>query len=88
MGLECSTCQGMGSEKSQEEEQCGQERMVEEKAAGLVEGWWSNVGMMEDKQRAAVWMKAGTRSRVKGKIRDVVMVLWRRKTLIINMSKA
>ena len=43
---------------------------------------------MEDKQRAAVWGKAGTRSRVKGRARDVVLALWGRKTLTSNLSKA
>lgn len=37
MGLECSTCQDLrvwGVGKSHQEEQCGQERLVEEEAAG------------------------------------------------------
>jgi len=43
---------------------------------------------MEDQRTAAVWGKAGTRSRVKGRARDVVLLLWGRETLTSDLSKA
>lgn len=44
--------------------------------------------MMEAKQKTVVWGKAGTRSRVKGRARDVVLALWGRESLTSNLSKA
>lgn len=51
MGLECSTCQDLrvwGVGKSHQEEQCEQERLVEEEAAGAGPRaggscWWGKV---------------------------------------------
>lgn len=44
--------------------------------------------MMEDKQRAAMWGKAGTRSKSKGRARNVVLAPWGSETFMSNLSKA